>query len=98
MPADTERLYVGIELPAEVRAALGRLQQELQRRGLERLRWVRPEGIHLTLKFLGQTSADKVPSIRNSLERSATGLAPHDLSLGELGTFGRPNPRVLRID
>ncbi len=93
------RLFVAIELPNNVRDALGRLQTELRRCGLERLRWVRPEGIHLTLKFLGETPSDRVPAIKEALAGAAEGMRVHSLSLGRAGTFGgNRNPRVLWVD
>jgi len=92
------RLFVAIELPGEVREALGRLQHELQRRGLEKLRWVRPEGIHLTLKFLGETPEEKVPALEKALVNAVQGIDAHDLALGKLGTFGGSRPRVLWVD
>jgi RNA 2',3'-cyclic 3'-phosphodiesterase len=96
--ADSVRLFVAIELPGEVREALSRLQHELQRRGLEKLRWVRPEGIHLTLKFLGGTPPEKVPEIETALTDAAKGVVQHELTLGELGTFGGSRPRVFWVD
>jgi 2'-5' RNA ligase len=96
--AGSLRLFVAIELPGEVREALSRLQHELQRHGLEKLRWVRPEGIHLTLKFLGATAADRVPEIEEALARAATAVKPDQVTLGGLGMFGnRRSPRVLWI-
>jgi 2'-5' RNA ligase len=95
---DSLRLFVAIELPGEVREALGRLQHELQRRGLEKLRWVRPEGIHLTLKFLGATPAEKAPAIQEALASAVIGISRHELALGKLGTFGGGRPRVLWVD
>jgi RNA 2',3'-cyclic 3'-phosphodiesterase len=97
-PRGSLRLFVAIELPGEVREALSRLQHDLQRRGLEKLRWVRPEGIHLTLKFLGATPAQKVPAIEESLAETVEGERLHELTLGELGTFGGSRPRVLWLD
>jgi len=95
---ETIRLFLAIELPGEVRDALARLQHELQRRGLEKLRWVRPEGIHLTLKFLGSTLAEKVPAIEDAVTEAVINAAPHELMLGNLGTFGGSRPRVLWVD
>jgi 2'-5' RNA ligase len=92
------RLFVAIELPGEVREALSRLQHDLQRRSLERLRWVRPEGIHLTLKFLGAAPHEKVPEIEEALTDAAAGVAQHELVLGEIGTFGGNRPRVVWVD
>jgi len=92
------RLFIAIELPGEVRETLGRLQHELQRRGLEKLRWVRPESIHLTLKFLGETPVKKVPAIQEALTRAAGPGRPDQVTLGGLGMFGnRRSPRVLWI-
>lgn len=99
MPApETLRLFVAIELPGSVREALGRLQHELQRRGMERLRWVRPEGIHLTLKFLGATPVERLPAISDVLAGVAAETPPHQLVIGRPGTFGGSRPRVVWVD
>jgi 2'-5' RNA ligase len=92
------RLFVAIELPGEVREALGRLQHELQRRGLEKLRWVRPESIHLTLKFLGETPVEKMPVLQAALMDAVKRTGVHELALGKLGTFGGSRPRVVWVD
>jgi 2'-5' RNA ligase len=94
------RLFVTIELPAHVRATLNDLQHDLQRDpALAHLRWVRPEGIHLTLKFLGETPAERRAEIESAVGRAVRGVPPFELHLGKLGTFGRPkSPRVLWVD
>jgi len=92
------RLFVAIELPDDVREALSRLQHELQRRGLEKLRWVRPEGIHLTFRFLGATPKERVPAIEEGLAGAVIDAATPELALGKLGTFGGSRPRVLWVD
>ena len=97
--SDQQRLFVAVELDGHVRQALDRLQHELQRHGLRGLRWVRPEGIHLTLNFLGETPREKVAAISQALAASTSGVPRHELSLGKLGTFGsRGVPRVLWVD
>jgi 2'-5' RNA ligase len=93
------RLFVAVELPANVRQRLADVADEVRGMGLERLRWVRPENIHITLKFLGETPAERRPQIEDALRAAAEGVAPHELTLGELGKFGgRQNPRVLWVD
>ena len=93
------RLFIAVELPANVRQRLADLADQLRGMGLERLRWVRPENIHITLKFLGETPAERQPQIEDALRAAAEGVAPHELTLGELGKFGgRQNPRVLWVD
>jgi 2'-5' RNA ligase len=96
---DSPRLFVAVELPAPVLEALGRLQHELQRHVPRGMRWTRPEGIHLTLKFLGETPRERVPAITEALASATRGVEPHELSLGAMGTFGsRGAPRVLWVD
>ncbi len=99
-PGKRLRLFVAIELPGEVLQALNDIQHELQQEpALARLRWVRPEGIHLTLKFLGETPAAKQPAIEQMIARAVEGVAPFDLHLGRLGKFGgRSSPRVVWVD
>ncbi len=93
------RLFVAVELPANVRQRLADVADELRGMGLERLRWVRPENIHITLKFLGETPAEHRPQIEDALRAAAEGVATHELTLGKLGKFGgRQNPRVLWVD
>jgi 2'-5' RNA ligase len=97
-PSEQLRLFVAIELEPGVREALARVQDELRKRPLPSLRWVRPEGIHLTLKFLGETPADLVPAIESALAEAVAGLSPFQVALGPLGTFGGRRPRVLWVD
>jgi len=94
------RLFVAIELPGSVLSALTQLQHQLQRNpAIARLRWVRPEGIHLTLKFLGETPADRQPAIEAAIAKAASGQASFELGLGRLGSFGsKQSPRVLWVD
>ncbi len=57
-----------------------------------------PEGIHLTLKFLGNISAQKVTDITRVMEQASQGVSPFQLQITEVGAF--PNmrrPRVLWV-
>jgi 2'-5' RNA ligase len=94
----TLRLFVACELPQEMKAALASLQEALRKKGAPRLRWVRPEGVHLTLKFLGAVLQEKVASICEALAPTVQGIPPLALSLAEVGTFGgRRGARVLWV-
>ena len=96
---DVLRLFIAVELPAIVRKRLADVAGELRAMGLERLRWVKPENIHITLKFLGEAPAERRPEIEDALRAAAEGVAPHELTLGALGKFGgRQSPRVLWVD
>jgi 2'-5' RNA ligase len=94
----TLRLFVACELPAEMKAALASLQDALRKKGAPRLRWVRPEGIHLTLKFLGAVPQEKAAAICEALAPTVQGIPLLALSLEEVGTFGgRRGARVLWV-
>ena len=90
------RLFVACELPDEFREALTQVQAQLRQRLQARLRWVRPEGVHLTLKFLDETVAEKVAAVREAIGQACQGISPFALSLGQVGSFGdRRGPRVI---
>ena len=76
------------ELPGEAREALAAVQRLLQERGAQGLRWVRPEGIHLTLKFLGEVPARRVKAIEEALARAVREPFRLSVRLGRLGSFG----------
>lgn len=90
------RLFIAVELPEEWLAALARVQEALRAAGLDALRWTRPEGIHLTLKFLGEVPEERLAGVVQAMTRAAARARPFTLRLGQLGAFGGPQrPRVL---
>jgi 2'-5' RNA ligase len=92
------RLFIAICLPEAWHAALAAQQRELGARlGTVRaaLRWVRPEGSHLTLLFLGERAADDLPTIEAAMQEAAAAAQPFALRLAHAGTFGGQRPRVL---
>ena len=92
------RLFVACELPADVRAALEAIQRELRARGGERLRYVRSQGIHVTLKFLGEVPRSRVAAIQEALATAVPALPGLRLRPAALGTFGgRQRLRVIWI-
>jgi 2'-5' RNA ligase len=92
------RLFVAVELPDEVKQALGDAIETLRRAGAEQgIAWVRPEAIHLTLKFLGATPAARVPTIAAGLQQAVAGVAAFELQPAGLGTFhGGKSPHFTR--
>ncbi len=94
------RLFVAVELPDAWLAALSKLQETLRskiepRSGV-RLRWVRPEGTHLTLKFLGEVAASRLPAIEDALQAALSTPPGVRLSLEGPGLFSnRGQARVL---
>jgi 2'-5' RNA ligase len=93
---ETIRAFIAIPLPESVLDELTALQHRLDRRVPSRsVRWGRPEGIHLTLKFLGDTPTDRLPEIKRALTAVARHAPPCTFTVGELGCF--PNPRRPRV-
>jgi len=94
----TIRSFVAIELPPEIRAwceaAIEQARQKLGPAGAA-VRWVNPEGIHLTLKFLGAVPATRVPLLIDRLRAELTAQAPFTLEVGMLGVF--PGPKAPRV-
>ncbi|MBI5283537.1 MAG: RNA 2',3'-cyclic phosphodiesterase [Chloroflexi bacterium] len=102
-PAEPEpkqlRLFVAVELPHEVRRLLVDTIDALPRavRG-DAVRWARPEGIHLTLEFLGATPEDRLPLIHTALRLGVRDAAPFDVTPLGVGSFGgRAHLRVIWV-
>jgi 2'-5' RNA ligase len=79
---------VACELPGETREALAAVQSLLRERGAEGLRWVRPEGIHLTLKFLGEVPVRRLEAVERALAGAVREPFRLSVRLGRLGSFG----------
>ena len=85
---DTLRLFVAVELPDEVRRALGATIDAMKAAGVDAgVRFVRAEGVHITLKFLGSTPKARVPAIEAGLHDAVATAAAIDLEPGRIGTF-----------
>lgn len=90
------RCFVAIELEDTIRQAIHRTQALLKRDPAGTYgRWVRPESIHLTLKFLGDVPADRIDPIAAAIQVATTGIAPFTLAYEGLGCF--PNTRFPRV-
>ena len=91
------RAFVAVELPEPVREALQGLQSALRRIHL-RARWVGPENLHVTLKFLGNIPAGHVPSIGQALKEAVRAQGPFSLTVAGMGVFpGLRRPRVIWV-
>lgn len=88
------RLFVALDIPEDVRAALGSLVNRL-REHFRDARWVRIEGAHVTLKFIGEVSIEKMQDIKAAL-RPVPFADPIQIIYRGLGFFPTERrPRVL---
>lgn len=89
------RLFAGIPVVDEARRELVGLLGTLRESGWP-VRWVREEGLHLTLKFYGEVAPERLEVIEESVRLAGQGAPRLELRLGELGAFpGSSRPRVL---
>jgi 2'-5' RNA ligase len=90
------RLFIALELESSVRERLKAIQASLRREVDPRwVRWVQPDGIHLTLKFLGEVDAARVADLEAALARQVAHHAPCRFQVAEVGAF--PNPDRARV-
>jgi len=89
------RSFIAIELPDELKSELVQLEARLKSGGQFRVKWVDPNGIHLTLKFLGDIAADKAEEIVGAMEEAARGVSTFQLKVKGLGVF--PNPKRAQV-
>lgn len=93
------RAFVAVDLPEELRIRLGELIDRLSARiGRGTVRWVRPQGIHLTLKFLGDVGAARTEEIAGAVRSVTERHRPFQVEVGGVGCFPGPGrPRVLWV-
>ena len=83
------RTFIALELNEALQRHLSGHIRSMARE-LPSLRWVNPTGIHLTLAFLGEVSAEQLTLAMEATEQAARGIAPFDYRLTHLGSFGSP--------
>lgn len=89
------RSFVAVELPENVKSGLRALQESLKSAAPTCAKWVDPESIHLTLKFLGNVDTGKIDSIIQALNKAACTVPPFHLELKGLGAF--PDLRRIQV-
>ena len=91
------RTFIALELSNEIQKELSRLQEELNKADAD-VKWVKPDNIHLTLKFLGNVEDAKIEQIKKILEGISSKEKLFEISLSGLGAFPDLNhPRVLWV-
>jgi 2'-5' RNA ligase len=82
------RVFCAVELPEEIRAAVAAHSARLRLDFPDaRASWARPEGLHVTLKFIGEVEAARVGEVSRAAAAAAGGFSPFSLSVEESGTF-----------
>jgi RNA 2',3'-cyclic 3'-phosphodiesterase len=97
MPSDQIRTFLCIEIPELIRARISELQAAMKSIDA-RVSWVRPENIHLTLKFLGNVPSKRISAVCQAASRAAGSSSSFSVEVSGTGCFPSPrNPRVLWV-
>ena len=98
MNSQNIRSFIALELPQTLKASLGEIQRAFKLEGYTFVKWVAPESIHLTLKFLGNIQMQKVDQIVRALTEVTVYVSPFVLETAELGVFPNASrPAVLWV-
>jgi len=89
------RLFVALDIDDDIRTRISRFLYGVREFAPE-ARWVRPESLHVTLKFIGEKSEDETETIKQSLEMIACGA--FQINIRGCGFFpGSRAPRVFWV-
>jgi 2'-5' RNA ligase len=94
------RTFIAVEISSEVRMRAGRLIGRLEATGAN-VRWVKPEQLHLTLKFLGDVDLREIPEVCAAVARATATVPPFTLRIAGAGAFpnlGHPRTVWLGAD
>ena len=89
------RTFVAIEPPAGLREALAGVPATASLPAAASVRWTRPENLHLTLRFLGDTPEEQLAPLSRALDGIAAGAPSFELELGGAGAY--PEVRAARV-
>jgi len=94
---DNLRTFIAIDIPGNILSEIRELQEGIKDYGFK-IRWVRPESIHLTLKFLGDIKAVKINEIAEAISKTVVRYTPISLQAKGVGVFpGIKRPQVLWV-
>lgn len=83
---ESYRLFIAADLPPQIRAELSDIQTRLRRAELP-VSWVAPVAMHLTLRFLGETSAALIPDLERAMQDALAPQSAIKLQLNGVGAF-----------
>lgn len=91
------RTFIAIELPAEIRDSLARIEERLKATQAD-VKWVEPKNIHLTLKFLGEIDEKQHERINLILDEVAGESSSYKILVSSIGAFPKlDSPRVIWV-
>ncbi|MDD2890781.1 MAG: RNA 2',3'-cyclic phosphodiesterase [bacterium] len=93
------RTFIAVKIPEPVKKDVFSFQNKLKSQFTREIKWVEPENIHLTMKFIGETKQEQIESINTVIQSCITNTKPFQISFDGAGAF--PNlqfPKILWVD
>jgi RNA 2',3'-cyclic 3'-phosphodiesterase len=94
------RVFIAIDIDDKIRKAIADLQKQIASKVSVKqgdLKWVEPNNIHLTLKFLGEISDEQVAEVSEIAKTVAQAHQKFDLEIGSVGSFGGRSAKVIWV-
>jgi len=89
------RVFIAVELPERTKKEIARVQERIKNTS-NRIKWVDPSSIHITLKFLGELKEDLLSGVFKTTREVAEKFSPFTIKIRGTGAFPNPgNPRVI---
>lgn len=88
------RTFIAVDIPDGIKQEMAKVQERLRQAGVD-AGWTRPEGMHMTLKFLGEVHESRVKEIMSALKTAVSGSGVFRLEIAGAGAF--PNAQSARV-
>lgn len=93
----TIRVFIAIEIDSEIKNKLSEYLSKLKRTGAD-VKWVAPENIHLSLKFIGYIEKETLINLNKIISDAVSCIGPFSISIGNIGAFPSiEKPRVVFV-
>ena len=98
MSHNTQRLFFAVTLDADTHAKVAALIEKLKIEDKDQLvRWMNPDNLHITIRFLGKTRRAVVPDLITEIEAAIKKLSPFSIQLTELELFPNHHPHIVSV-
>ncbi len=93
----TIRAFIAVEIDNEIKNRLSEFLNQLKKTGAD-VKWVAPENIHLTLRFIGNIGEEVLPGLNRIITDAVSCLSAFSIGIGNIGAFpGLKKPRVIFV-
>lgn len=94
------RVFIAVDIDEKTRAAIADVQRQLNAKiDIKKgdVKWVEPENIHLTLRFLGEIDESKLPEVQQAVKQVAEARNRFSLDIESVGSFGGSSAKVVWV-